>query len=71
MHQIFFCRNIVELLVIPKILNNSCIQHNTLQEDSILRAIQEGKTAPIETYYFEQKANLCDIPPTVHKTLHD
>ena len=52
-------------------VNNNTIQRTFLQEASVLRAIQHNTVIPLEQYYFQQEAKLCDVPDIIHKQQHD
>ena len=52
-------------------ITNSGRKQDILQEAMLLRIMQQHTRIPIEQYYFDQEALLCDVPNVIHDHLHD
>ena len=65
------CSNIADLLTASTMVNDNNVRNTLLQEASVLRAMQQETIIPVEQYYFQQEAFLCDVLDIIHEQLHE
>ena len=63
--------NIADLLTASTMVNDNNVRNTLLQEASMLRAMQQETILPVEQYYFQQEAFLCDVPEIIHEQQHE